>query len=62
MAPPLQDKLEHALDLSHQQMEQYREQRGHSQNMSYQQRRLQEDLVAIRAQMWRVSTVTPSAC
>lgn len=47
-----QDKLEHVLDLSRQQMEQ-----GHSQKMAYQQRLLQEDLVAVRAQLSRVSTV-----
>lgn len=57
MAPPLQDKLEQVLDLSRQQMEQYRDQLGHSQKIAYQQRLLQEDLVAIRAQMSRVSTV-----
>lgn len=59
MAPPLQDKLERVLDLSRQQVEQYREQLGHSQKVAYQQRLLQEDLVAIRAQISRVSTVTP---
>lgn len=57
MAPPLQDKLEQVLDLSREQMEQYRDQLGHSQKIAYQQRLLQEDLVAIRAQMSRVSTV-----
>lgn len=57
VAPPLQDKLEQVLDLSRQQMEQYRDQLGHSQKIAYQQRLLQEDLVAIRAQMSRVSTV-----
>lgn len=56
-APPLQDKLEHVLDLSRQQMEQYRDQPGHSQKIAYQQRLLQEDLVAIRAQISRASTV-----
>ncbi|XP_056908002.1 pleckstrin homology domain-containing family A member 7-like isoform X4 [Takifugu flavidus] len=50
------DKLERVLDLSRQQMEQYREQLGHSQKIAYQQRLLQEDLVAIRAQISRVST------
>lgn len=59
VAPPLQDKLERVLDLSRQQVEQYREQLGHSQKVAYQQRLLQEDLVAIRAQISRVSTVTP---
>lgn len=58
VTPPLQDKLERVLDLSRQQMEQYREQLGHSQKIAYQQRLLQEDLVAIRAQISRVSTVS----
>lgn len=56
-APPLQDKLEHVLDLSRQQMEQYRDQPVHSQKIAYQQRLLQEDLVALRAQISRVCTV-----
>ncbi|CAF93113.1 unnamed protein product, partial [Tetraodon nigroviridis] len=55
-APPPQDKLEHVLDLSRQQMEQYRDQPGHRQKIAYQQRLLQEDLVSIRAQISRVST------
>uniref|UniRef100_H3CH41 Pleckstrin homology domain containing A7 n=1 Tax=Tetraodon nigroviridis TaxID=99883 RepID=H3CH41_TETNG len=50
------DKLEHVLDLSRQQMEQYRDQPGHRQKIAYQQRLLQEDLVSIRAQISRVST------
>lgn len=58
VTPTLQDKLERVLDLSRQQMEQYREQLGHSQKIAYQQRLLQEDLVAIRAQISRVSTVS----
>lgn len=53
----MQDKLEQVLDLSRQQMDQYREQLGHSQKIAHQQRLLQEDLVAIRAQMSCVSTV-----
>lgn len=57
LTPPPQDKLERVLDLSRQQMEQYREQLGHSQKIAYQQRLLQEDLVSIRAQISRVSTV-----
>lgn len=56
-APPPQDKLERVLDLSRQQMEQYRDQPGHRQKIAYQQRLLQEDLVSIRAQISRVSTV-----
>lgn len=55
--PPLQDKLERVLDLSHQQMEQYQEQPAHAHKIAYQQRLLQEDLVTIRAQISRVSTV-----
>lgn len=53
----LQDKLESVLDLSHQQMEQYQEQPTHAQKIAYQQRLLQEDLVTIRAQISRLSTV-----
>ncbi|XP_023206034.1 pleckstrin homology domain-containing family A member 7-like isoform X5 [Xiphophorus maculatus] len=50
------DKLERVLDVSHQQMEQYQEQPAHVHKIAYQQRLLQEDLVAIRAQISRVST------
>lgn len=46
------------LDLSHQQMEQYQEQPAHTQKIAYQQRLLQEDLVSIRAQISRLSTVS----
>lgn len=53
----LQDKLENVLDLSHQQMEQYKQQPSHAQKIAYQQRLLQEDLVTIRAQISRLSTV-----
>lgn len=54
---PHQDKLESVLDVSHQQMEKYQEQPAHAHKIAYQQRLLQEDLVAIRAQMSRLSTV-----
>ena len=54
---PQQDKLESVLDVSHQQMELYHDQPAHAQKISYQQRLLQEDLVSIRAQISRLSTV-----
>lgn len=38
-------------------MEQYQEQPAHTQKIAYQQRLLQEDLVTIRAQISRLSTV-----
>lgn len=50
------------LDLSHQQMEQYQEQPAHTQKIAYQQRLLQEDLVSIRAQISRLSTVSQHEC
>uniref|UniRef100_A0A3B4T5Z1 Pleckstrin homology domain containing, family A member 7a n=1 Tax=Seriola dumerili TaxID=41447 RepID=A0A3B4T5Z1_SERDU len=50
------DKLESVLDVSHQQMEQFQEQPAHAHKIAYQQRLLQEDLVAIRAQISRLST------
>ncbi|XP_045063767.1 pleckstrin homology domain-containing family A member 7-like isoform X3 [Coregonus clupeaformis] len=50
------DKLESVLDLSRQQMEQYRDQAAHLEKIAYQQRLLQEDVVHIRAQISRVST------
>ncbi|XP_040895151.1 pleckstrin homology domain-containing family A member 7 isoform X4 [Toxotes jaculatrix] len=50
------DKLESVLDVSHQQMEQFQEQPAHVHKIAYQQRLLQEDLVAIRAQISRLST------
>ncbi|XP_057203490.1 pleckstrin homology domain-containing family A member 7 isoform X5 [Triplophysa rosa] len=50
------DKLESVLDVSHQQMEKYRDQPAHSEKIAYQQRLLQEDLVHIRADMSRVAT------
>ena len=59
---PLQDKLESVLDLSHQQMEQYQEQPAHANKIAYQQRLLQEDLVTIRAQISRLSTVCMPVC
>lgn len=49
------DKLESVLDVSHQQMEQFRD-NSSLQKISLQQRLLQEDLVQIRAQMSRVYT------
>ncbi|XP_051581024.1 pleckstrin homology domain-containing family A member 7-like isoform X3 [Myxocyprinus asiaticus] len=50
------DKLESVLDMSHQQMEQYKDQPAHAEKIAYQQRLLQEDLVHIRADISRVST------
>uniref|UniRef100_A0A673GVT7 Pleckstrin homology domain-containing family A member 7-like n=1 Tax=Sinocyclocheilus rhinocerous TaxID=307959 RepID=A0A673GVT7_9TELE len=50
------DKLESVLDVSHQQMEQYKDQPAHAEKIAYQQRLLQEDLVHIRADISRVST------
>ncbi|XP_051725884.1 pleckstrin homology domain-containing family A member 7 isoform X11 [Ctenopharyngodon idella] len=50
------DKLESVLDVSHQQMEQYKDQPAHTEKIAYQQRLLQEDLVHIRADISRVST------
>uniref|UniRef100_A0A8C7M5E5 Pleckstrin homology domain containing, family A member 7a n=1 Tax=Oncorhynchus kisutch TaxID=8019 RepID=A0A8C7M5E5_ONCKI len=44
------------LDLSRQQMEQYRDRPAHLEKIAYQQRLLQEDVVHIRAQISRVST------
>lgn len=54
---PVQDKLESVLDVSHQQMEQYRDQPAHAEKIAYQQRLLQEDVVHIRADISQVSTV-----
>ena len=54
---PTQDKLESVLDVSHQQMEQYRDQPAHAEKIAYQQRLLQEDVVHIRAEISQVSTV-----
>ncbi|XP_016092454.1 pleckstrin homology domain-containing family A member 7 [Sinocyclocheilus grahami] len=50
------DKLESVLDVSHQQMERYKDQPAHAEKIAYQQRLLQEDLVHIRADISRVST------
>ncbi|XP_045562171.1 pleckstrin homology domain-containing family A member 7 isoform X5 [Salmo salar] len=50
------EKLESVLDLSRQQMEQYRDRPAHLEKIAYQQRLLQEDVVHIRAQISRVST------
>lgn len=52
------DKLEAVLDVSHQQMEQYKDQPAHAEKIAYQQRLLQEDLVHVRADISRVSTVS----
>lgn len=45
------------LDVSHQQMEQYRNQPAHAEKIAYQQKLLQEDVVHIRAEISQVSTV-----
>lgn len=45
------------LDVSHQQMEQYRDQPAHAEKIAYQQKLLQEDVVHIRAEISQVSTV-----
>nr|XP_046244387.1 pleckstrin homology domain-containing family A member 7 isoform X2 [Scatophagus argus] len=50
------DKLESVLDVSHQQMEQYRDQPAHAEKIAYQQKLLQEDVVHIRAEISQVST------
>ncbi|XP_039594572.1 pleckstrin homology domain-containing family A member 7 isoform X1 [Polypterus senegalus] len=50
------DKLESVLDVSHRQMEQYKDQPAHTEKIAYQQRLLQEDLVHIRAEISQVST------
>uniref|UniRef100_A0AAZ3RSB9 Pleckstrin homology domain containing, family A member 7b n=1 Tax=Oncorhynchus tshawytscha TaxID=74940 RepID=A0AAZ3RSB9_ONCTS len=55
------DKLESVLDVSHQQMEQYRDQPTHQEKISYQQRLLQEDVVHIRAEISQVSTEMENA-
>uniref|UniRef100_A0A673ZYJ0 Pleckstrin homology domain containing A7 n=1 Tax=Salmo trutta TaxID=8032 RepID=A0A673ZYJ0_SALTR len=61
LCPVLQDKLESVLDVSHQQMEQYRDQPAHQEKISYQQRLLQEDVVHIRAEISQVSTEMENA-
>ncbi|XP_074522927.1 pleckstrin homology domain-containing family A member 7 isoform X6 [Halichoeres trimaculatus] len=55
------DKLESVLDVSHQQMEQYREQPAHAEKIAYQQKLLQEDVVHIRAEISQVSTEMENA-
>lgn len=45
------------LDVSHQQMEDYRDQPAHAEKIAYQQKLLQEDVVHIRAEISQVSTV-----
>ncbi|XP_077569544.1 pleckstrin homology domain-containing family A member 7 isoform X3 [Stigmatopora nigra] len=55
------DKLESVLDVSHQQMEQYRDQPSHMEKIAYQQKLLQEDVVHIRAEISRVSTEMENA-
>ncbi|XP_067352477.1 pleckstrin homology domain-containing family A member 7 isoform X6 [Channa argus] len=55
------DKLESVLDVSHQQMEQYRDQPGHAEKIAYQQKLLQEDVVHIRAEISQVSTEMENA-
>ncbi|XP_034047147.1 pleckstrin homology domain-containing family A member 7 isoform X3 [Thalassophryne amazonica] len=55
------DKLESVLDVSHQQMEQYRNQPTHAEKIAYQQKLLQEDVVHIRAEISQVSTEMENA-
>lgn len=43
-------------------MEQYKDQPQHAEKISYQQRLLQEDLIHIRAEISKVSTVCISGC
>lgn len=57
LALPVQDQLESVLEVLHRQMEQYRDQPQHLEKIAYQQRLLQEDLVHIRAELFRESTV-----
>lgn len=54
---PVQDQLESVLEVLHRQMDQYRDQPQHLEKIAYQQRLLQEDLVHIRAELSRESTV-----
>ncbi|XP_063044519.1 pleckstrin homology domain-containing family A member 7 isoform X2 [Engraulis encrasicolus] len=56
------DKLESVLDVSHQQMEEYRDQPAHADKIAYQQRLLQEDVVHIRAEISQLSTCTVHMC
>ncbi|XP_078801331.1 pleckstrin homology domain-containing family A member 7 isoform X31 [Oryzias latipes] len=55
------DKLETVLDVSHQQMEEYRDQPSHAEKIAYQQKLLQEDVVHIRAEISQVSTEMENA-
>ncbi|XP_057687094.1 pleckstrin homology domain-containing family A member 7 isoform X2 [Corythoichthys intestinalis] len=55
------DKLESVLDVSHQQMEQYKDQPAHMEKIAYQQKLLQEDVVHIRAEISQVSTEMENA-
>ncbi|XP_047436910.1 pleckstrin homology domain-containing family A member 7 isoform X21 [Mugil cephalus] len=55
------DKLESVLDVSHQQMEEYRDQPAHAEKIAYQQKLLQEDVVHIRAEISQVSTEMENA-
>ncbi|XP_037306113.2 pleckstrin homology domain-containing family A member 7 isoform X2 [Pungitius pungitius] len=55
------DKLESVLDVSHQQMEQYRDQPAHAEKIAFQQKLLQEDVVHIRAEISQVSTEMENA-
>ncbi|KAM9765645.1 pleckstrin homology domain-containing family A member 7 isoform 4-T4 [Menidia menidia] len=55
------DKLESVLDVSHQQMEEYKDQPAHAEKIAYQQKLLQEDVVHIRAEISQVSTEMENA-
>uniref|UniRef100_A0A3B3VF69 Pleckstrin homology domain containing A7 n=1 Tax=Poecilia latipinna TaxID=48699 RepID=A0A3B3VF69_9TELE len=55
------DKLESVLDVSHHQMEEYRDQPAHAEKIAYQQKLLQEDVVHIRAEISQVSTEMENA-
>uniref|UniRef100_A0A3P9HP70 Pleckstrin homology domain containing, family A member 7b n=1 Tax=Oryzias latipes TaxID=8090 RepID=A0A3P9HP70_ORYLA len=55
------DKLETVLDVSHQQMEEYRDQPSHAEKIANQQKLLQEDVVHIRAEISQVSTEMENA-
>lgn len=50
------------MEVLHRQMEQYKDQPQHAEKISYQQRLLQEDLIHIRAEISKVSTVHVSSC
>lgn len=50
------------MEVLHRQMEQYKDQPQHAEKISYQQRLLQEDLIHIRAEISKVSTVRISGC